>query len=636
VTEVPPITPSTAAVTPVQQSAPVAPPPPVHLTDLVVSQLPAAMAAKIASALKTAQPQSPPPPPLEGRVILSNPQAQNIRIQTAEGEIVVQSQANLAPDTKISLQLSAKNSQTLADIVVAKQPAPPVIRAIKTALPMTPALQENSVVTAILLPNLKPMISPDVKAIPSSDIALPTTRPEINKPLVSTPPLLLPVQEEITGQKQPLPTLLQKFFAAYLPQILTTKPEAPLPSTPPFTPTLPEIPEVIDDNLLNIVRAKIDTKESQQHRPQTPFPLPTTKDTAVPVLKNIDKLFAFIENIKPQQNSFSAALQQMIPDSLKTPLAENIVQLTILKIFPPNTPPAEIEKFIRQQSAVPAATPPQSAKVETKTTGGLPILHSAESDLVIKTPVTVPTGSVIVFSARPVSAEQLIALSTGREFVPLFNTPWASLQETMDNIAKDSPDIALLVKNTLPSPTPKFIPTALFFLAALQRGNIANWLGEDVLKTLKLSGKKDLLTRLTTDFEKLSTQAKEPLSGEWKSISIPLLYEEKINMMQFFVRHHTEQDNREDAENAGKTTRFVLNLNLSRIGDLQLDGFVRQKNFDMILRTADKLPFTMRQELMRHFASGLEQVNMQGTIGFQTKQQQWVTFDLPQQTGMTA
>lgn len=618
--EVPPITPSTAAVTPVQPAAPTPQTPVITLNDVVVTRLPQALSAKLAAEITTT------PPPVEGRVIESGSQAQSLRIQTQFGEIVLQSSATLSTGTKVSLQLTAKNAQVLADITVTKQSAPPVIEAVKTALPATPALQENSLVTAIILPNIKPMLLPNLQTAPF----------ESTMPLSPRSSTALPLQEEITGQKQPLqPTLLQKLFSSYLPQLLSTKTDIPSPSAPPFTPTLPEIPEVIDDNLLNIVRAKIDTKESQQHTPQTQPPLPATKDTAIPVLKNIDKIFTFIENLKPQQNSFSTVLQQLVPDSLKMPAAENIVQLAILKIFPPNTPPSEIQKFIRQ-TATPAAPPLQSAKVETTTSGGLPILHSDENDLVIKTPVTIPTGSVIVFTAKPVTVEQLIALPPDRTFSPLFNTPWASLQETLDNTVHDAPDIAQLIKNTLPTPTPKFNQTVMFFLAALQRGTIADWLGDDVLKSLKTAGKKDLAARLSADFEKISTQAKEPLSGEWRSVSIPLFYDEKIHMLQFLLRHHPEQDGKEDAEHSVRTTRFILNLNLSRIGDLQLDGFVCQKNFDMILRTADKLPFEMRQELMQRFASGLEQVNMQGNISFQTRQQQWVTIDLPQQTGMTA
>jgi hypothetical protein len=60
------------------------------------------------------------------------------------------------------------------------------------------------------------------------------------------------------------------------------------------------------------------------------------------------------------------------------------------------------------------------------------------------------------------------------------------------------------------------------------------------------------------------------------------------------------------------------------MGAMQLDGYIQKKKFDMILRTEDKLPFDMRQELMKRFAQGLSQVNMQGGISFQTRQQGWM------------
>ena len=95
--------------------------------------------------------------------------------------------------------------------------------------------------------------------------------------------------------------------------------------------------------------------------------------------------------------------------------------------------------------------------------------------------------------------------------------------------------------------------------------------------------------------------------------------------MQFYVRQQSDQEQNEGQQSGGKhATRFILDLSLSRMGAVQLDGFIHKKNFDIILRTDDKLPFDMRQELMKRFAQGLDQVQMQGGISFQTRQQGWM------------
>jgi hypothetical protein len=167
-------------------------------------------------------------------------------------------------------------------------------------------------------------------------------------------------------------------------------------------------------------------------------------------------------------------------------------------------------------------------------------------------------------------------------------------------------------------------PTALFFLAALRSGSVNNWLGTNTLQALQ-TVKKGSVDALSDDFDKLSAQAKDTLPGNWRSISIPLRYEDQVSQMQFYVRHQNDQEQGEKGQSGSKpSTRFILNLSLSRMGAVQLDGYIHKKSFDVILRTEDKLPFDMRQELMKRFAQGLDQVQMQGGISFQTRQQGWM------------
>jgi hypothetical protein len=200
---------------------------------------------------------------------------------------------------------------------------------------------------------------------------------------------------------------------------------------------------------------------------------------------------------------------------------------------------------------------------------------------------------------------------------------WPALQEALHALPPASV-AAQALKNTLPTPTQQLAPTALFFLAALRSGAIENWLGANTLQALQ-QGKKGIVDNLTQDFDKLAAQSKDVLPGNWRSISIPLRYDDQISQMQFYVRQQHDQDEKEKGQGGGKpATRFILNLSLSRMGALQLDGFIQKKNFDMILRTEEKLPFGMRQELMKRFALGLDQVQMQGGISFQTRQQGWM------------
>jgi hypothetical protein len=176
-------------------------------------------------------------------------------------------------------------------------------------------------------------------------------------------------------------------------------------------------------------------------------------------------------------------------------------------------------------------------------------------------------------------------------------------------------------------------------LAALRLGDIEKWLGEPALKNLRQAGRNKLVETLSTDFESIARQTRIPTPGGWTMIPIPLLHDDVLSQMRLFVRRQDDdqggRDNRNE-DRAGPVTRFLLNLRLSRMGDMQLDGLMRKKQIDLILRTEDALPSSMREDLARRFADGLGQAQVTGTIGFQAKRQGWVTVEPPPRPGTIA
>ena len=217
------------------------------------------------------------------------------------------------------------------------------------------------------------------------------------------------------------------------------------------------------------------------------------------------------------------------------------------------------------------------------------------------------------------------------KFQPLLDGQWPALHDALQNLG--ATDAAAALRNTIPDASPRLVPTAMFFLAALRLGDIESWIGAPALKALKDGGKQALVDRLTGDFARIAAQSKENISGDWRAISLPFLNDEQLSQIQLFLRHHQPDDDGQKggAEDKGKTTRFVLNVNLSRMGALQLDGLMQQKRFDIILRSQEALPLPVRQDLMQGFAKGLGQSGLEGGISFQTKAQNWVMIDLPSQ-----
>ena len=68
----------------------------------------------------------------------------------------------------------------------------------------------------------------------------------------------------------------------------------------------------------------------------------------------------------------------------------------------------------------------------------------------------------------------------------------------------------------------------------------------------------------------------------------------------------TDDDEALRKRKGGGGTRFLLDLDLSRLGPLQLDGMFKKesRSFDMMVRTTAPLPETMRTDLAGLFAFG--------------------------------
>lgn len=547
-------------------------PPPSSLVNVAVQQAPAALTA----------PQTPQT--VQGNIVASNPQLQQLTIETPQGQLVVQSAAPLPPGTPVSVQITADKLQTLATVFVLKQTSLQQ-QALEDVLQPLPPLKDGAAVTALLLNT--------------------TTQP-----LTGLPPAV-PAGGSDEG-------LIKHLLAAYLPK----SPAAPAPQAGNAG------ADILDNNLVHILRAQLQAKITQATL-QGPPPTPDAARPATftpPVLP--DSWIASLETHAappPKEGGLTGLLKTILPQAFQPApgtLVKNMYRLDIAKVFAPGTPEDEIGIFVQKTSGA------QRGMVDALTSRGMPIIKAGDDHFVVRTPSSATAGSTVIFKSAPAPAESLAPnLLSQPDFDPLQSDSWPALKDALKALqAADHPaaqTAVQLLTNTLPAPTGQMAPTTLFFLAALRTGMVENWLGSNTLQALRQAGKKDLVQRLAGDFEKISAQAKETLSGDWRAITVPLRHDENLTQMQFFVRQQRDE-NGKDNEGGKPATRFILNLSLSRMGALQLDGFMQKKSFDIVLRTEDKLPFDMRQDIMKRFAAGLDHVQMQGGISFQTRKEGWM------------
>ncbi len=217
-----------------------------------------------------------------------------------------------------------------------------------------------------------------------------------------------------------------------------------------------------------------------------------------------------------------------------------------------------------------------------------------------------------------------------------FLTPeiWATMQELQSALTQANPQIAHAFSNIVPniSNPANLAPSALFFIAALRSGDVQNWLSEKTIETLKRAGKSDIIKKINTEFSHIMRANSEQATQEWRALSLPLAWQNEIHKA---VIHYRKEDNNQtnDSENSGSKTRFVMDLNLSNIGKIQLDGLFVDSNkagkrLDLILRSEDNFSESMKMEMRAKFKDALNDIKFTGDLNFQSNKNSWVNISL--------
>jgi hypothetical protein len=174
-----------------------------------------------------------------------------------------------------------------------------------------------------------------------------------------------------------------------------------------------------------------------------------------------------------------------------------------------------------------------------------------------------------------------------------------------------------MLRDAIPQSGPRLASGLLFFLSALSGGDVNRWIGNQASQALKSAGRDFLLSRLGQDFGQLGRLA-DNHGGDWRLFFIPLHDGDQLRQLRLFLRHGLQDREGDGRQNDEDLTRFVVEIEMSRLGDLQLDGLVREKRFDLILRSRAPLPDIMRREITQIFHEANEVTGYFGNIGFQS------------------
>lgn len=279
--------------------------------------------------------------------------------------------------------------------------------------------------------------------------------------------------------------------------------------------------------------------------------------------------------------------------------------LRIVEIAPPGTAGASV-------------APPPSALAGTvagATPAGHLVVETARGRLVLTTAgaPALPPGSRVVMeivAAPPTPSPGESAPSPGP------SRDWAVLAEAAALLDRSGPGGP--PAPPLPRLGPGLAAGLLALLAALRRGDLPGWVDAALGKPLERAGHGALAAKVRQEFAPLARAAAEATGGEdWRLVTLPLLDGTTAETARLYLRGR-----RRDAEPAGGPedagSRFVLEVELSRLGPLQLDGLVRARRFDLMLRSRRPLTPHMRRDIADIFDEARAIGGLAGRIEFAT------------------
>ena len=187
---------------------------------------------------------------------------------------------------------------------------------------------------------------------------------------------------------------------------------------------------------------------------------------------------------------------------------------------------------------------------------------------------------------------------------------WPALKEAFKGLSDAAPALARRVLDeAIPRPGPKLAVQIMSYLAA-DRTDARSLLGEAVASALERSGRGDILQRLDGDLKEMQRQASAP--GDWRVAYVPFQDGGELRQLRIFSRREQSK-----GKNERDSKRFVVEVEFSELGDVQIDGLMRKPKLELMLRTHRQIPADLRDEIELVFLEGCTLAGLAGRLYFQ-------------------
>jgi hypothetical protein len=541
------------------------------------------------------------------------------------------------------------------DVNIAAVPRPPVDAT--TALGLTQMLGKLAAqqqaqargatqLDAPLPPATTSTMSPPTAAPSAAPTAMPTTAPTILPTAVNTPQL---TQAEMAGTLLAATSPKNEQASATQSASLLPQPSATMATTAPAT--APQMPQTGATALPNV-----------QPAPTLPQNMPTQTIAAT----NPTAAQPLPVNAATAQSVNAPASVNPTPTAPAAPAGQQPVLPTQTAPVPPTAMPAPTHAVHTPSAASLVAeataqlpiftTPPMGVPANAQGVfGGQVIDIETSGDALIQTVfgivrmapqpgISLQEGDRVQWQLQGFLPQQAVTPQVQRPTDALSQllglaTRWDALEDTLhwlDATQQHASPAAMgmhALLSHLPKPDTKMGAAVMFLLNALRRNDSHSWIGKDTVQMLQQKGRADLLGRLEADFSALRQPVVDsPLPG-WQALFFPVWADGQLQQARFFLHQNPdegENGQKQDGKSANDI-RFVLELTLSALGDMQLCGLVRKSapaqaeareaaqptHFDLAIRSLRPLSPQHQASIREIFTQGAEITGYQGQILFQ-------------------
>ncbi|MBL4639903.1 MAG: hypothetical protein JKY57_05175 [Kordiimonadaceae bacterium] len=318
-------------------------------------------------------------------------------------------------------------------------------------------------------------------------------------------------------------------------------------------------------------------------------------------------------------------------------------------------------RTVQVQFLKPNDGPPLQASTNTASqinTSTVSAVHTArayltpdgpKSDLRIETPlgdlnVTLPNGArpavgdiVNILPAQAdTAASQLVtptaAAATAASATlaaSVSTTSWPAFEQAVQSLAAVSTEGAQSLAARTAQGGLKLANSTLFLMTAMGSSSGApasTWIGKAAEKAL--AGRNPLLLeKLKSDIGRIFNMAADT-SGEWRGLLLP--FDARSNdmpMLAFLYSHGSAIDpdkNKQSDENQpdekDEQKRFVLEVQFSILGAIQLEGSIKGLRFDLMVRSQQQFPPQLTQDTRELFGKALAAGAFTGSLGFSVEE----------------